>query len=464
MFEGPAGARDRTLWLAIGVALVLRALPMLVWGWAGDDCTRDECIYKIVSRPILAGEGLGLAPKFWLPAPGMPYVMAACHELLGSFEAVKWVHWSLTVPMMVVLYQLGLRVAGVGAARALVGLFAVHPTFIFFVGTMWTEVFYSLGLSATLLATLWAREGGARRALVAGALLGGCVLFRGVATYLVPVCLAGLLAPELIGAGWSDWKVAAQRRRLHALAFVAAVGLVVAPYSLSASARWGGFVISDATLGHVAGLGNDTYPPVTFDYAIGQLTGRVYASTLDDGRRDCSRRDGPIAHDRCEVRRAMAWVAAHPAEFVARVPVRLAQLFNPHSFFTRHLRWNYWPGLPWELKELLVLYQMGFTWLVVGGGTVVMWARGRGPSVLLAAGTIAYHVAVIALFYGLTRFRLPLEPLWMIYLAWGLSDPRGTWEALRASRARLVGALLTSLALWPLLWHYAWTGFPGVAW
>jgi hypothetical protein len=460
----PAWWRDRVLWAALLAALALRAAPMLWWGWSGEDCTRDECIYKIVARPILQGEGLGLSPKFWLPAPGLPYVMAACHELLGSFEAVKWVHWALTVPLISVLFRLADRVGGRRSARAMAGLFAVHPTFIFFVGTMWTEIFYTLWLCAAVLATLWAREGAPRRAVLAGLLLGICVLFRGVATYVGPLCVLGLLAPEAGVVGREAWRAAAWSRRRHAGAFVAAMLLVVLPYSVSASARWGGLVVSDATLGHVAALGNDVYPPVTFDYAIGQLTGRVYGQTLDEGRRDCPRRDGPLAHDRCEVRRAAAWVWANPVEFLRRVPIRLAQLFNPHSFLTRHVRWNYWPGLPWAAKEGLIVYQVLFTWLVVLGGSVVAWARGRGPYLLLMASIIGYHVAVIGALYGLTRFRLPLEPLWMVYLAWGLADPRGTWAALRSSRTRLAGAAVTVAVLAPLLGTYVWTGFPGLGW
>ena len=77
MSPSPSWRRDQVFWAALVVAVALRVIPLLVWGWSGSDCTRDECIYKIVSRPILAGEGLAPAPKHWLPAPGFPYVMAA---------------------------------------------------------------------------------------------------------------------------------------------------------------------------------------------------------------------------------------------------------------------------------------------------------------------------------------------------------------------------------------------------
>ncbi len=452
--------KDPVFWAAFGAGLILRLLPMLIWGWDGADCTRDECIYKIAARPILEGGGLGLAPKGWLPAPGFPYLMAASKLFLGAFEAVKWVHLALFLPTLAVMAGLGARVGGQVGMRFMAVAFALHPTFIFFTGTMWTETVYTSLLTSSVLGALWAREGSARRAWAPGVALGVCVLFRGVATYLAPLFVVALLAPEDLRQRIGAWREEARKRAQHGAVFLAALVLVVAPYSLSASLRWGGPVVSDATLGHVIALGNDDYPPVTFDYGIGQLTGRLYARTLAKGRRDCPAAQGPIAADRCEVGRATAWIMDHPVEFVQRIPMRLAQLFNPHSFLTRHVRWGYWPGLPWELKELIVIYQVAVTWLVVLGGTIGLWLRGRGPWALLAAGVVAYHVGIIMALYGLTRFRLPIEPLWLLGVAAWLGSrdkpgqPLQTW--------RKVGLLASMPVLIALLSTYLWTGFPGM--
>lgn len=459
MSDVPRWTRDLVLWSALCVAVLLRAAPLWMWGWDTDLCTRDECIYKIVARPIVAGEGLGLAPRGWLPAPGFPYLMAWCFNWLGSFEAVKWVHVALAVPSTVLMYLLGHRVEDRRVARAAAWAFALHPTFIFFAGTMWTETVYTFLLLATVQATLWAREGRWRRAVLPGALLGLTVLNRGVATYMAPLFLAALLAPESLAL--PALRAAATRQAKHAAAFGIALVLVVAPYSISASSRWGGPVISDATLGHVIALGNDDYPPITFDYLNGQLTGRLYGQTLRRGRRDCPQRNGPLEADKCEVDRARAWIAAHPAEFVARVPLRLSQLLNPNSFLTRHLRWNYWRPMPWALKEGLVLYQLLVSGLILGLGTFAAWSRARGPYGLLSVGLVLYNVAVISALYGLTRFRLPLEPFWMLFAVAFLVHPRRSLATLRAHPGRAVGAVVsTTLVVW-LMSEFAWTAFPG---
>ncbi len=454
--------KDPVWWATLAVALLLRAAPLLIWGWQDEDCTRDECIFKIAARPILEGRGLGLAPRGWLPAPGYPYLLAACSLIFGSFEAVKWVQWALTPALLAVAWLLGARAGGPRAARISAVLVAVHPTLIFYVGTMWTETVYSLLLSGGVLATLWAREGHARRAILPAVVLGAAVLTRGVATYLAPLYLLGLLAPGVLSAGWPTWRAEGLRRARHAAVFVAGLVLVVGPYSASASQRWGGFLISDATLGHVIGMGNDDFPPLTFDYMNGQLTGDLFARTLRLGRKDCPRGDGPLAHDRCEVERATAWIVEHPVEFVARAPERLAQLLNPHSFLTRHLRWNYWPGLPWELKEALVAYQAAFSALVVLGGVVAAAALARGPLALVAMGAVAYHTAIIAGLYGLTRFRLPWEPLMLMYVATAAAHPQAAIGALRSNRARAAVAFVTFAAAAWLMSRYAWTGWPGI--
>ncbi len=435
---------------------------MLTWDWAAEECTRDECIYKIVARPILEGDGLGLAPAFWLPAPGYAYLLAASHALFGSFESVKWVQWALVVPTLAMLYALGRRVGDRRSARLLTWGFAIHPTFVFYTGTMWTETVYTTLLISLVLSVLWARDGGPRRAIVPGLALAACVLTRGVATYMAPIVVAALLAPDQIIGGLAAWRDGWARRRRHAVALVAALILAVAPYSIAASMRWGGFVISDATLGHVASLGNDEFPPVTFDYGIGQLTGEVYDATRNSGQVNCPRRLGVLEMDQCKVDEVRQWIARHKVEFLRRIPTRLAQLFNPHSFLTRHIRWNDWPGIPWALKEALVVYQAAFTMAVVWLGTLAIWARARGAAGLVTVGIIAYTVAVIATVYGLSRFRLPLEPFWMLWIAVALSDVRGAWASLKGSSWRLAGALVTLPTLIVLTLRYAWTGWPGL--
>ena len=94
------------------------------------------------------------------------------------------------------------------------------------------------------------------------------------------------------------------------------------------------------------------------------------------------------------------------------------------------------------------------------GGTIGAWARARGAYGSMAVGTVLYTIATIAILYGMTRFRLPLEPLWMLYLALLIDDPRGSYEALQRESWRMMGLLLTLPPLLMLMWWFTPTGWP----
>jgi len=449
---------DRWLLAALVAAILLRVVPMAIWPQM--DCVRDECIYRAMGMKIIDGQGLTVSSKGWLTAPGFPYLLVLMKMTTGAFFAVKWVNIVLSLISLVTLYEITLRVIDRRAARIAAWIFALHPTLAFFTQTMWIETVYIFFLLNAVMAVLWARDKSWKHGALAGAMLACCILFRGVATYLPPIFFLAFIWPDAEGARWKDFVQGFQRRWRHGAAMLAAVVICVAPYSLYASPKHGGFLVSDATVGHVMFLGNNEFPPLTFDYGIGMLTGPLYAKYLRSGRLPCPRNQPPVISSKCDVGKALEWIGDNPGRFANRVPMRMAQLLNPNSFLTRHLRWGYWPGYPWVLKELtavwIVLTSMGIVVL----GTLGAWARSRGPYGIIAVGTVLYTCSTIAIMYGMTRFRLPLEPLWIVFAASTLSDPRSVADALSASTPRAVGALLTIPALVALMLWYLPTGFP----
>ena len=240
---------------------------------------------------------------------------------------MKWVHCALTFPLMAVLYSLAGEVAGRGAARWMAWLFAVHPTFVFFAGTMWTEVFYTLLLSSTVLLWLRSRERGPAYSAGAGALLGLSVLFRGVATYLAPIFVLLAWMPTawwrvedwrrapwpgatMLRRSWSPWRWWSCRTRCR-----------------RRCGGGGGGVGRDGRARAVPGQRRLPTGHLRLRHRL--LNGRLLSNTLSSGRRDCPRSMGPVEHDRCEVDRALGWIRRNPTEFVSRIPTRLAQLYNP---------------------------------------------------------------------------------------------------------------------------------------
>jgi 4-amino-4-deoxy-L-arabinose transferase-like glycosyltransferase len=444
---------------ALFVGLILRIGPLIVWPML--ECVRDECIYRSIAYKVIDGRGLTTSSKGWLPAPGFVYLMAVAKIIFGSFQAVKWLHVVISTVTVVLMYLLGHRVSGSRrAARIAAWLFAINPTIAWFTNTLWIETVYIFCLLSAILAVLWSRERSWPAAILPGAMLGMAVLFRGVATYLPPFFILALVWPA---GGFKTIKGARASvflRWQHAIGLIIGLLIVVAPYSVTSSQKHGGFMVSDATVGHVLFLGNNDFPPLTFDYGNGMLTGPLFARYLRTGRMPCDRKRPPVLSSGCEVRAARDWIVEHPDKFARRIPMRLAQMVNPNSFLTRHARWGYFPGMPWWMKELLAVYVALFSALVMVGGTIGAFSKAKGPYGLMAVGTVLYTFLTITVMYGMTRFRLPLEPLWTIYLAMLLANPKGCVQALKTSGPRLAGLLVTLPALLALMLWYLPTGFP----
>lgn len=451
--------RDGWLWAALIVGLLLRAGTLAEW--PQFECLRDECIYRGMAVTILEGRGLETSNKGWLPSPGYPYLMAACRSFLGSMFALKIIQVFLSGFSNVVTYGITFEVADRRAARVAAWLFALNPTIAWFTNTWWIETVYIFFLTAAVIWMLAARrtqEIG--HAVVSGMMIGAAVLFRGVATYLPPFWVLAAIYPEGDPFRWESWRDSARERWKLAAAFSVAAVLTVAPYSLYGSTHYGGFMITDATAGHVLYLGNNDFPPLTFDYGNGMLTQPVFEKYLASGRRPCNRDVPPVQSSACEVSETMAWTLQHPVAWMARIPVRLAQMFNPNSFLTRHVRWGYWPGFPWWAKELLSVTIVGFSASLMLLGTIGAWGRARGPYAMMAVGTTLWTLFTIATSYGMTRFRLPLEAMWTVYLAMFLANPAACIEGLRQESWRLFGMMITVPPVFALMLWYLPTGFP----
>ena len=89
--------------------------------------------------------------------------------------------------------------------------------------------------------------------------------------------------------------------------------------------------------------------------------------------------------------------------------------------------------------------------MVLWLGTLGLVLYGRGGRGLLVSGIWLYHVAAISLLAGLTRYRVPLEPLLMIYAAWFVTEWGSHWKNAsipRKGSAVLCGTLVVFFTMW----------------
>ena len=401
----------------------------------------------------------------WLWAPGYPTIMGLFKSVTGFGATIKGLQVFAALVSMVLIYLLVQRVVSTGddvvggrkAARLAAWVYAVSPPMVFFAVSLWSEVLYGTillgGILLFMIARDRAKESTARAlkaAVGVGLVAGVCVLVRGVATYMLAVTLFALI--------WRRWNMKLAWAQVAVV--VATAMLTVAPYSAYATQKFGTFIISDRTMGQMMWLGNNDFEPITFDYGNGQLSRRAFNRAAKQGRKPCASRKVAIERDSCQTERGVDWIKEHPQEFLKRMPMRVAQLLNPHSLFARHLRWGKWKGLPQSMDEALVALGALISILVMWGGAVSLIARGRGGRGVLIGGLLVYHVAAISVLAGLSRYRIPLEPLLLLYAAWGFAKPGETWSLLKEERWRMLLTGLVLVVLMPLVLWYLPTGWP----
>jgi 4-amino-4-deoxy-L-arabinose transferase-like glycosyltransferase len=439
--------KDFSLWWALLIGAFVRVLPLAMW--QTDKCMRDECTYMSLANRLADGEGMNPSNN-WIWAPGYPSLMALHERLFGHPEAIVGTQIVLFSVAIVLGYQLAKDAGGLRAGRITAWLLACSPTLAFFAGHIWSESIYTTLLIAAVFSLGWARKGSIWRALLPGVLVGGCVLFRGVATYMVPIFALAML--------WQRWR---DKSAWGGAALLVLAGvMVVAPYSIYASQKFGGLVISDATMGQMMWLGNNLYEPITFDWGVGTLNTLKYNALLDTGRPHCSGKEYyGKAWDACEMEAAKEWIKANPGEFIRRIPQRWAQLFNPNSFVTRHVRLDRWAELPPWVTEPMLIATIVLSYIAVLGGIIGAFAKGRGWLMMTTLLIVGYHVAAIGLVAGLSRYRVPLDALFLVWAGVFLADPKRALDQVGQGGWRFwcMSALLlicTPLMTWYLLPGY----------
>lgn len=444
----------RPLLAVLIVTLVTRVMPLIVW--PKRPCVRDECTYLDLAAEIWRGNGM-VGTRGWLWAPGYPGLMALHQGVFTRLDAIKWTQAGAAVVTAYLLFRLTRAQFGERAAVIAGMLFAFNPTHVFYTTAWLSEGLYTGLLFGTLVSVGWARsessDGVSRpaRAIITGLLLGGCVLFRGIATYLLPCVALGLL--------WGRWNARTAWASVAALTIAAA--LTVAPYSVYATKKFDAFIVSDRTLGQMMWLGNNEFEPITFDYGNGLLRDVDFDRVVRSGRPHCALLQRPAEQDACELVNGVAWIKENPGKFISRMPLRVSQMLTPHSLLTRTLRSGRWSGMPQWVDELLVVTVAGFSFVTLLGGTVGLFSKGKGWFAVTAAAVVAYHVAAIACLAGLSRYRVPLEPLWMVFAGALLAEPRAALSQLRGNRTLLGACVVLTVILLLLMLRFLPAGWKG---
>ena len=381
--------------VAVGLALFAAALRLPTLG-LHRLVEGDGVHYAHLARSILAGDWSGLANPYWSNL--WPGVIAATSGStgLGVVAAGRLASLLSGVLLVPATATLATRLGGPTSGLVAGALCAVHPWLIHFSTLVFTESFFALVLVALLLAGLAAAESG-KGAVRAGILAGAAVTTRPEAYAAIGVLLVWLA-------------VAGVSRRRDALARTGVfLGIVVL------------FVFGRAVLVHhyydrwdlglgTKGTANLFVGLATTDSEMARVTTEVRA-------------DGTNALAQKAQEATLAGFAlAHPmlfAQHVARNLVRLAASavrvfpFVPPS----DGRPAPWAG-PWPLV-LWIAMIAGTALAFFGVVQALRDPHSRPGALVLLATTAAYALGLVPLFVH-DRLVVPLVPLFLVFLAFGL--------------------------------------------
>ncbi|MEE2679455.1 MAG: glycosyltransferase family 39 protein [Myxococcota bacterium] len=450
-----AAARDRWVLGAVLAAVFLRA--GLVALFPDPVPVNDEIDYWRLAEALARGEGF--ASNFRPPLH--PAFMAVFIGMGGDAVAVRLAQAVLGALSVVLVGLVAERVGGLRAARAAAWFVALDPVLVGFSHLLWSETLYIALLLLGLFLLL--RGAGSWK----GWDWAGAGLALGLASLARPQLLTFL--PWLLPWAWLQARRAGvvPRRLLVSFGLLTlATCCVVLPWSLrnfQVSGDWFlvdtngpyNLLVSTEPGAHRVDK-DDRWSPRWA--AIGNLHYMV-ASERAPGR-----------VQRLALERAVQRIRANPARYLEKSLWEAGHLFTLDNFVLRHLR-NDWygvgspPGLTAGLTLLCVLWTMA---LYAGGG-VGLLAAPASPFRGFALLAIVHAVLLFGVTYSLSRYAVPLRPLFAIALAWALTHPVAVRERVLGNRwvaalallvvAVLLGVWVRDLPLLADLWETGGKGF-----
>ncbi|RMD84623.1 MAG: hypothetical protein D6815_03750 [Candidatus Dadabacteria bacterium] len=334
-------------------------------------------------------------PTAWMP-PLYPALMAATFVLFGSYSQSSalilfFIQSFVAAGACILLFLLARRAFDERTGLVAAALFSVYPPGIYMASRLiWaTTITTALVLLFCLLVLRCLDRGRVRDGVLLGAVGGLAALSNPASMTVFPfVCL---------------WLALGRATRKRPVAVVAAVVFtaVIAPWVARNYAVFGRLVPIKSNFGNELAKGNN-------EYADGHWWTPEWRKTFTPEELDFLASADEVSRNRFLLKKGTGYIRYHPLRFLRLTAARI---------------WLFWTytrvgdvGSPYSGKDLLMALGY-FPMLLLAAAGLAMTRRREAEyrlSVLyLAVFPLPYYVAVA----GLMRYRLPIEPLLMMFAA-----------------------------------------------
>jgi 4-amino-4-deoxy-L-arabinose transferase-like glycosyltransferase len=387
----------------VAVAFAVR----LGWGLAAGVTPGeldDAAWYHATATALARGSGY-VSPFTFHPTaawpPGYPLLLSLAYRAAGAVPATAVVvNAAFGALTCVLVWRLGLRLAGSTAAAVATALLAAFPSSILFSALVLSETVFTglvLGLMLVAVRLVDDREEHALAWLGWGVGAGAAALVRAEAVLLALVPAAALVT---LGRG----------RVAPRIAVAALLGLAItlAPWTIRNARVFGAFVPTSTGFGRTLWIGHNPDAEGGMSRIIQlRMTEAIAAANLPPTP------EGEIATDRLLRRQAFDFMRSHPLRELALTPARMYHLFRGDHV------WQEWygPGTPRVLPSPAARRTLGVAgnvYYLLVGCLALAGLRLRGGSA--AAGWRVVDVwmltwiAIFTAIYGDPRFHQVLLP------------------------------------------------------
>ncbi|WNJ18483.1 glycosyltransferase 87 family protein [Pontibacter sp. G13] len=372
------------------ICLLTVAIRMLIWmtiyhpdGYS--HLTRDDGVYQLAMEELKAGQLLSSIKIM----PGYPAILV----LVGGFPNVIYFNWLLSALGCWLLYSwtssishaLGRDRAHQAGVWAAIG-YACWPTLIYFSDHAYTEVPFT----TCLIAIVWCWH---HRYFWQGSMIAVLsILIRPTLDILAPLLLLSYLLVHR-----SPRRTIFMEMGKYVFIYL----LFLAPWWWHNTQKYDQFVRLNHGMGEVWYHGQVNVPSDTTGIWVGDhlYDLGIYADIPDPIQRDQALREAVMQH-----------FAEHPIDLLRAPLLNLRKFWlGPSEVF-----WGLRGWIVWGLSLALVML---FAWALVG------WLRmsNRGILWFPILLTILYFSGVHAFLHGEPRYRIPIDPLLMGWVAYSVS-------------------------------------------
>ncbi|MEZ4731879.1 MAG: glycosyltransferase family 39 protein [Caldilineaceae bacterium] len=405
---------NRYLLLILFVAFAARMIAALYLGdtVSGLSGAHDEISYSMLGQRFATGHGMTF-PTAWYPwieadAPQSYYSYTISLYLAGIYKvfgyhplAARIITGVMSTGIVWLIFLLGKRLFGTEVGLLASAIAALYAYLIFYGVTLVTETPFTLLLLLALYHTLRMRNGeisGFGAWLTLGMILAVAVLLRMAVIFFIPILLF--------------WLYYAVRKETHPLLVaipLMMIGVVVLPFAIRNYQLWHQFLLLEAQFGHVFWNGNHPGHLGNFHpYKVFPIPPEVLASKND------------VLITNTLLRMGLQNVRNQPLDFLWLTLTRLREFFL------------FWPTADSDLlANLLRVASFGLLVPFALSGLLVNLRRFQilAPIYLF----IVVHTGIYAVTWTMIRYRIPLDPLFILFAAYSL------WSAYQAIGQKKAG-------------------------